>query len=104
MKAIKKIREKLPENTSIIQNDAVLFDDFAVCGTRLWTLPTSPEFKTADIGIYRRELIRTELSLKEAKGLPVIFMSHFMPMNEKGEENDVTALFAQNASSRECAA
>ena len=93
--SVKKIREQLPEGIEIIQNDAVLFDDFAVCGTRLWTLPSSPEFRTADESIYRRELIRVELSLKEAKGLPVIFMSHFMPMSEKGESNEVTDLFGQ---------
>lgn len=91
--SVKKIREQLPDHMEIVQNDAVLFDDFAVCGTRLWTLPSSPEFKSADESIYKRELIRTELSLKEAKGLPVIFMSHFMPMSEKGESNEVTELF-----------
>lgn len=91
--SVKKIREQLPLNTEIIQNDAVLFDDFAVCGTRLWTLPTSPDFKAADDAIYRRELIRAELSLKAAKGRPVIFMTHFMPMGEKGEPNEVTELF-----------
>lgn len=91
--SVKKIREQLPQNTEIIQNDAILFDDFAVCGTRLWTLPTSPDFKGTDDAIYRRELIRAELSLKAAKGRPVIFMTHFMPMGEKGEPNEVTELF-----------
>lgn len=91
--SVKKIREQLSPDMEIIQNDAVLFDDFAVCGSRLWTLPTSPDFKADDEVIYRRELIRLELSLKAAKGRPVINMSHFMPISEKGEENEVTELF-----------
>lgn len=93
--SVKKIREQLPPNIEIIQNDAVLLDDIAICGTRLWTLPTSPDFKANDDAIYRRELIRAELSLKAAKGLPVIFMSHFMPLGEKGEPNEVSELFEQ---------
>lgn len=91
--SVKKIREQLPPNIEIIQNDAVLLEDIAICGTRLWTLPTSPDFKANDDAIYRRELIRAELSLKAARGLPVIFMSHFMPLGEKGEPNEVSELF-----------
>ena len=36
-----------------------------------------------------------ELSLKEAKGRPVIAMSHFMPLNEKEEENEISDLYHQ---------
>lgn len=91
--SVKKIRECLSPDTEIIQNDAVLLDDFAVCGTRLWTLPSSPDFKAGDDVIYKRELIRLELSLKAAAGRPVINLTHFMPIAEKGEENEVTDLF-----------
>lgn len=91
--SVKKIRELLPPSIEIIQNDAVLFDDFAVCGTRLWTLPSSPDFKAEDEVIYRRELIRLEMTLKAAKGLPVINMTHFMPINEKGGKTEVIELF-----------
>lgn len=93
--SIRKIREQLPNGMEIVQNDAVLFDDFAVCGTRLWTLPTSPDFKAEDEVIFRRELIRLELTLKAAKGRPVINMTHFMPIGEKGAENEVIELFHQ---------
>lgn len=95
--SVKKIRERLPETTKIIQNDAVLFPDFAVCGTRLWTLPSSPDFKESDEKIYKRELLREELSLQAAQGRPVINMNHFMPVGEKGEDNEVTALFQRYA-------
>ena len=91
--SLKKIRAFLPENTAVIQNDAVLYPDFAVCGTRLWTLPASSGFGANDEKIYKRELIRQELSLQAAHGRPVINMNHFMPLNEKGEDNEVTDLF-----------
>jgi predicted phosphohydrolase len=91
--SVGRVRERLPESVAVIQNDAVLFDDFAVCGSRLWTLPSSPDFKAADESIYKRELIRLEMSLRAAEGRPVIVMTHFMPIGENGEENEVTDLF-----------
>lgn len=92
---LKKIRAVLPESMRIIQNDAVLFDDFAVCGSRLWTLPSSPDFKQGDEKIYKRELLRLEMSLKAAEGKPVIAMTHYMPLPEGGEENEVSALLSR---------
>lgn len=91
--SLKKIRAYLPKETMVIQNDAVLFPDFAVCGTRLWALPSSADFSPNDEKIYKRELLRQELSLKAAFGRPVINMNHFMPVDEKGQDNEVTDLF-----------
>ena len=91
--SLSKIRAYLPEGTKVIQNDAVLFADFAVCGTRLWLLPTAAGFGANDEKIYKRELIRQELSLKAAGGRPVLNMNHFMPVAENGEDNEVTELF-----------
>ncbi len=93
--SLRKIRAYLPEQTAVIQNDAVLFSDFAVCGTRLWTLPTAANFGANDEKIYKRELIRQELSLQAAQGRPVINMNHFMPVDEKGADNEVTDLFSR---------
>jgi hypothetical protein len=91
--SLKKIRAFLPEDMKVIQNDAVLFPDFAVCGTRLWSLPSSADFGAADEKIYKRELLRQELSLKAALGRPVLNLNHFMPVDEKGQDNEVTELF-----------
>ncbi|HMM05707.1 MAG TPA: metallophosphoesterase [Clostridiales bacterium] len=91
--SLSKIRAYLPEQTAVIQNDAVLFPNFAVCGTRLWTLPTAAGFGVNDEKIYKRELIRQELSLEAAGGRPVINMNHFMPVAENGADNEVTELF-----------
>ena len=75
--------------------DAVIFGDIAICGTRLWSLPGSVDFGEEDVPIYRRELIRQELSLKAAGGRSVINMNHYMPVNPKGDENELTELFSR---------
>ena len=93
--SVGKIRKMLPEGIDIIQNDAVILNNLAICGSRLWLLPSSPDFKKDDESIFRRELIRLELSLKAAAGKPVIAITLFMPICEKGEENEVIDLFRQ---------
>lgn len=93
--SVKKIREQLAPGVEIIQNDAVIFGDIAICGTRLWSLPGSADFGEEDVPIYRRELIRQELSLKAAGGRSVINMNHYMPVNPKGDENELTELFSR---------
>lgn len=90
-----KIRKVLPPSVEIIQNEAVIIGDIAVTGTRLWNLPGTPDFTEEDSKIYRRELIRLEMSLKAAGGRPVINMFHYMPVNERGENNEVIELLRQ---------
>ena len=67
--SISNVRSVLPANVFAIQNDAIKFDDVIICGTRGWTVPEN-DFETAqDEKIYKRELIRLELTLKSAKKL-----------------------------------
>ena len=97
-KSISAVREILPAKFYAIQNDAMKFEDVIVCGTRLWNLPDgvkpmSPESEK----IYKRELIRLELTLQEAKKLQsncerIVCMLHYPPYTFKEEDNEVTAL------------
>lgn len=88
-----RIRSVLPSNISIIQNDSVKINGFAVAGSRGWLLPETPNFDPAvDAKIYARELIRLELSLKSAGNIPIILMTHFPPIGENGEATGVTDL------------
>lgn len=89
---INKIRTALPPSLSAIQNDAVILGDWAVCGTRLWDVPGSRDFKATDRKIYERELIRLGMSLQAAAGRPIINMTHYPPCNEQGADNEVLAL------------
>jgi len=96
--SISAVRKFVPENFFAIQNDAIKFGDYIICGTRLWTLPNTAKVLSAeDEKIYKRELIRLEMTLQSAKKLQtsnekIICMLHYPPYTFKEEDNEVTAL------------
>lgn len=100
-KSISAVRAILPKGFYAIQNDALKFDDVIVCGTRLWNLPDTTKKMTAENEkIYKRELIRLELTLQQAKklqqnGEKIICMLHYPPYTFKEEDNEVTALLGK---------
>ena len=96
--AISDVRRNLTNNTYAIQNDAVKIGDCIVCGSRGWTIPDNNIREIQDEKIYRRELIRMELSLKTMNTLrtdneKVIVMTHFPPFNSKMEDSEMIELF-----------
>jgi len=62
-----KVAGMLAQNQMIIQNNSYKISNTVIAGTRGWLCPGSPEFKESDEKIYRREAIRLELSLEDAK-------------------------------------
>ena len=96
--SISALREILDSKTFALQNDALKIGNFVICGSRGWTAKENGKFKSADDEkIYKRELIRMELSLKNGKALmeegdKLIVMQHFPPMNNKCEKNEFTEL------------
>ena len=97
--AIGNVRSCLTNNTFAIQNDAIKIGKFIIGGSRGWLLPDSTEYKEEkDEKIYKRELIRMELSLKSMNAIKedgdvLIFMTHFPPYNNKGDDSEVTSLY-----------
>lgn len=97
-KSISAVREILPTNFYAIQNDAIKFDDLIVCGTRLWNLPDKTKTMTTENEkIYKRELIRLELTLQQAKKMQtenqqIVCMLHYPPYTFREEDNEVTSL------------
>ena len=96
--AISEIRNNLTNNTFAIQNDAKKIGNIIICGSRGWSIPDSGEMTKQDEKIYKRELIRMELSLKSAnvlrgEGDKIIVMTHFPPFNYRMEDNEMMALF-----------
>ncbi len=87
--SLKKLKEFLPQGIIPLQNDAFVYEDVGIAGTRLWFDPdlnletTSPEDRT----IYERELGRFALSLNSLpKGLSKkIIMTHFPPISLDGK-------------------
>lgn len=100
--SISAIRSILPSSISAIQNDAVKIGDFIFCGTRGWTVPDDDDsdYDESDLKIYKREIIRLQLSLMSAKVLKtgnekIVAMMHFPPFNIKQEDSDYTKLFEE---------
>ena len=98
--SISEIRKFLSEKNQMfaIQNDAIMFGDVIVCGSRGWSIPEGKFETEQDEKIYRRELIRMELSLKSANVLrqgdeKIVVMTHFPPFNNKIEKNNLSELF-----------
>ncbi len=113
--SISNVRSVLPKSIIALQNDSKQFGEYVVCGTRGWTVPENNSFKDEhDEKIYNRELIRLELSLKNAHNLinysksgkilgenkeaqinpnkQLIVMLHYPPFNSKLEDSDFTKL------------
>lgn len=90
--SITKLRERLPDGMYALQNDALALDDNVFCGARGWVSDGDEQ----DLKIYRRELIRLEMSLAQAQRLRndrrLIALLHYPPVDMGGKETEVTAL------------
>jgi len=90
--SLTQVRRALPAGVYAIQNDARVFDEYAIGGTRLWT-PPNPQTTPEDRKIYERELARLELSLSAMpKEAEKIVMMHFPPFDEHHADSPVTEL------------
>ena len=81
--SIRKIRDWLPKKMRVVQNDALQWHNYVICGTRGWVFPTKLNpLDAQDTKIFNRELIRLELSLQKASSyqLPLIVMLHYPPL------------------------
>lgn len=98
---IGKVRDMLPENFYALQNDAIKLDGVVICGSRLWSVPGSPDFNDGDNKIYLREAERLKLSLKKASELKneydkLIALVHYPPFNVRREDSLFTQIFEDN--------
>lgn len=93
-KSISAVRQFLPEGFYAIQNDAIKFGNIIVCGTRGWTFPNGD---ASEEKVFNREIIRLELTLKQAlamkeEGDKIICMMHYPPVNTKREDSEFSKL------------
>ena len=96
-KSISAVRNALPQGMYAVQNDCLRFGDVLICGSRGWTVPETDFKSDEDEKIYKRELIRLELSLQAMQKMRkendfVIAMTHYPPFNAKMQDSEVTAL------------
>ncbi len=97
---INKVRDMLPEKFYALQNDSVRFDGVVICGSRLWSVPGSPDFSEQDMKLYLRETERLKLSLKSAQKLmqtgdKLVALVHFPPFNVQRESSAFTDIFEE---------
>lgn len=83
-----RIRSILPPRVHIIQNDSIDMVGFSVCGTRGWLMPGTPGFGDSDMAVFKRELIRLQLSLNCARSRPIVVAMHYPPVGERGCSTD----------------
>lgn len=86
--SVSRVREKLTENTFVLQNDAVKIGDYVFAGTRGWMDSNTEEDKK----IFAREQIRLELTLSAAQKLmdensTLVMMLHYPPVINKTKFN-----------------
>lgn len=96
---IGRVRAALPPNMWAVQNDCVVFDEAVVCGTRGWLLPT-PASTENDEKVYRRELLRLEMTLadalRRAQGRRIVCMMHYPPLLEAYRETGFTQILERS--------
>ena len=79
-----------------MHNNCIEYNGIALCGTRGWKNPSCERFSEEDKKIFDREVIRMELSLKEAKDFEKIYVfMHFPPISPTREKNDLTELLQE---------
>jgi predicted phosphohydrolase len=91
---------KLYDDISFLQNTYYDAYGIAICGSRGWMAPEDSEFTEHDQKIYRRELIRMEMSLKAAKDAgyeDIIVAIHYPPAPRDKRDSEFTKLFKQYA-------
>ncbi len=97
--SIGKVRLALPLGLYALQNDHFPWGRRAICGTRGWICPGEEGFNNdQDEKIYRRELLRLQLSLESARKngfTEIIAALHFPPYNRQGQSSGFTELLEQ---------
>lgn len=93
------VEKKGISNIFFLQNNAFFYQDTALCGTRGWVCDDEAAMSEDDLRLYKRELLRLELSLEYARKMGaqnyIVFL-HYPPVlkNLKPDENYL-ALFHQ---------
>ena len=81
--SLTQLRCRLPQGMHAVQNDAYDAGDMVFCGTRGWAIPGQGA-AAQDEKIFRREVLRLEMSLKAARqaanGRPIMAMMHYPPL------------------------
>lgn len=94
------------DTIKFLQNDAYIWDNTVIAGTRGWLIPASDSFSKDDRKIYERELIRLELSLstaqKLAPNLKTLAVFHYPPVRSDGCADEGISRILHNYGVKTC--
>lgn len=96
--SVSQVRNMIPTNMQVIQNDHVIINKIAFCGTRGWLCPyEGKDFTTHNEKIYQREILRLENSLKSVQQSvdEIIVLMHYMPTNESHQRSGFIDVLTQ---------
>ena len=88
--------KKAYEEISFLQNTYYKYENIGICGSRGWLCPNEVKFDSNDMKIYRREVLRLEMSIQSAiqNGCNnIIVITHYPPTNDQLEESEFTKLY-----------
>ena len=103
--SVTRVRDSLPSGMIALQHDAVELENWVICGTRGWMIPTGEAPLDAENEkIYLREVQRLKLALEAAERLsrekPLVVMMHFPPLTN----SDRDSLFVKELETHKAAA
>lgn len=92
----KKINDCGFDSIKFIQNNAFTAGNYIICGTRGWTVADG-DLPEEDKKIFARELLRLEMTLKEAEkqftdGKKILLLMHYPPFNSRFEDSAFTEI------------
>lgn len=96
--SIAKLKNNLPKDFYIVQNNCVRIENCLFCGSRLWTI--SNNLSEDDKKILNREYLRLKMSLDQMKkerkeGDRVIGITHFPPFDVLDQDKRFVDLFSE---------
>lgn len=99
-KSLSKIRQSLPPDFYVLQNDCLRLSNLLILGSRGWTVEGTLDFTEEDKKLYLRERERLRLALNCMQKMrtpedKVIAMIHFPPFNVRRDDSLYTDLFKE---------
>jgi len=96
--SVSAIRKILPPDVFVVQNDYIRIENLLICGSRGWATPEGNFATPEDEKIYKREILRLEMSLEKMQSMKregdrVVGMMHYPPFNVRFESSPFTRLF-----------
>lgn len=76
----------------ILNNNAYVYGDVAICGTRGWFFEEDAALGSHNDKIFKREMIRLETSLKQAEGKEIYCFLHYPPRYRGYECEEILTL------------